>query len=87
MEEVLKYAAYVVTAMIGWFVNIIWNAQKTLRMDMDALRLHLVETYTKKDDFKEVMHIFEDRLKETTIPLYKKLDRIEDILLNKTKGE
>lgn len=87
MEEIIKWAGYVLTGVIGWFVNVLWNAQKELREDMKKIELNLAENYTKKEDFKELVTSFEERLKETTQPLYKKLDRIEDILLGRPKQD
>lgn len=83
MEEILKYAAYIISGIIGWFVKTLWIAQKELREDMKKIELNLAENYTKRVDFRDVVGKLEEKMKETTQPLYQKLDRIEKILLNR----
>jgi len=83
--EVLKWGAYIAAAVIGWFVRILWGAQKDMMADMKKLELNLSENYTKKNDFKDVIGEMKFEFKELTQPLFKKLDRIEDFLLNNKK--
>ena len=80
--EVLKWGAYVATAVVGWFVKVLWDAQKELRDDMKKIELNISENYTKKDDFKDVIFEIKHEFKELTQPLFRKLDRIEEYLLH-----
>lgn len=83
MEELVKWGGYLLTGIVGWFVKTLWNAQSKLREDMSELALNVSENYTKKTDFRDMIDSFDIKIKESTQPLYKKLDRIEDILLNR----
>lgn len=71
MEELLKWAFYVITAIIGWFVKTLWDAVSSLRQDLKILEVKLPENYVTKEDFK---HMYE------TVIL--KLDRIENLFYN-----
>ena len=39
--------------ILGWFARELWSAVKDLRIDMVALKNHVSENYTRKDDFRE----------------------------------
>lgn len=71
MEELLKWAFYVITAIIGWFVKTLWDAVSSLKQDLKILEVKLPENYVTKEDFK---HMYE------TVIL--KLDRIESLFYN-----
>jgi len=82
MEDVIKWAAYVATGVVGWFVKILWDAQKELREDMKRIEIALSDKYIKKEDFKDVISDLKEDFKEMTQPLFKKLDKIEEYLLH-----
>ena len=71
MEELVKWALYAITAVIGWFVKTLWDAVSSLRQDIRELEIKLPENYVTKEDFK---HMYE------TVIL--KLDRIESLFYN-----
>jgi len=53
----------------GWLLRIVWDLQKGLRSDLQALQQSLPENYARRDDFKELVRT-----------LFAKLDRIEEKL-------
>ena len=81
--ELIKWAAYILTGVLGWFIRVLWDAQKELREDMKRIELHMSENYTKRNDFKEAISDMRDDWKEMVQPLFKKLDKIEEYLLQK----
>lgn len=70
MEEILKWGAYILTAIIGWFVKTLWDAQAKLREDMKELEINLPKEYVSKTDFKELY-----------TQLMIKLDKIESLFM------
>lgn len=60
----------VVCTVLGWLARELWDAVKKLRQDLESLRLHLAEQYTKKEDLR-------DRLSEVMQPLRDSLSKIE----------
>lgn len=71
MEEIFKWGAYVITAIIGWFVKTLWNAQAAMREDMKQLEVNLPKEYVSKEDFRDMYQA-----------VLAKLDRIEAYLLH-----
>jgi len=70
MEEILKWGAYAITAIIGWFVKTLWDAQAALRQDMKDLEVNLPKEYVSKSDFKDMY--------QTVLT---KLDKIETLFM------
>lgn len=56
-----------VSGLGGWILKIIWDAQVELRASSVELQRDIVETYARRDDFKDMIHA-----------LFAKLDRMED---------
>ena len=66
------FALGIVSAATGWFVGQMWSALTELRVDLDALRVHLAQAYPTYD-----------RLTEAMRPMLTQLDRIESALTHK----
>ena len=82
MEELVKYAVYGIMAVVGWFVRILWDAQKEMRDDLKKIELDIAANYTKRSDFKDVISELKDEMREVTAPLFKKLDKIEEYFIH-----
>jgi len=83
ISEVIKWAAYIIMGVIGWFVRVMWDAQKELRDDMKKIELNISENYTKRNDFRDAIAHLKDDFKEMSVPLFKKLDKIEEYILKR----
>ena len=59
---------------MGWVVRIIWEAQQTLRQDLQKLEQQLPETYVRRDDWKDQMKEIKDMLSK----IFDKLDDKQD---------
>lgn len=81
--EVIKWGTYVLTAIAGWFIKLLWDAQKEMRRDLQKIELNMSENYTKKNDFKDAILELKEDFKEVSKPLFSKLDRIEEFLLHR----
>jgi hypothetical protein len=60
-------ALYALFGVIGWFVRILWEADKELRHDLAKLREELPGTYVRRDHLAE--------LKDTVIRTHERLER------------
>lgn len=87
MEELIKYAVYGIMAVVGWFVRVLWDAQKEMQNDMKKLELDIATNYTRKSDFKDIIAELKEDMKEITQPLFKKLDKIEEYFIHRTKEQ
>ena len=85
--EVAKWVAYVATGVVGWFVKVLWDAQKDLQEDMKHIELNLLENYIKRNDFRAAMDSLKEDIKYITQPISNKLDRIEGYLLHQNKDK
>lgn len=77
--EIIKYALYVVTGVISWFIKLLWNNNKKMNEEIEALKLNLVGNYVRKDDLKELVSEIRGDFKE----VMEKVNRIDDFLRRK----
>ena len=61
-----------VCALLGWLAREMWSAVKSLRSDLDTLRVHLADKYPSYDRMGDLMK-----------PILAQLDRIENTLRQK----
>ena len=76
MEEILKWGVYVITGFLAWWGNEMKRELNDTKNELQKFRLHVVETYPKKEDLREMVQ-----------PVLRKLDRIEEYLLRERKDE
>lgn len=76
--ELIKYGAYIIAGILGWFVRVLWTAQEQMRKDFSELEKQLPEKYVSKDDFREVIRDVKEGFKEAVNPVLRKLDRMEE---------
>ena len=60
------------SAGLGWLLREVWGAVKSLRSDLDNLRVSIAETYIRRDSLREAMQ-----------PIREQLARIEGALIHK----
>lgn len=68
-QNAFNIAITLAGALGGWWIRVMWDAQREVRKDLTALQNSLPDAYVRRDDFKDNMHA-----------LFAKLDRIEDKL-------
>lgn len=71
-EQFVLIALSVVSAGLGWLLREMWGAVKSLRADLDDLRVNIAETYIRRDSLRDAMR-----------PLEEQLTRIESALMHK----
>ena len=75
--ELLKWGAYILAGILGWFVRVLWAAQEQMRKDFSELEKNLPVVYVRQDDFREIIGDVKDGFKEAIHPVLSKLDRME----------
>lgn len=85
--ELLKWGAYVLVGITGWFVRVLWEGQKEMRKDLREIEKNLAENYMKKPDIKEMVSELKLDMREVLQPLVKKLERLEDHLIISKKDD
>ena len=73
-ENAFQLAVAVVSAVLGWLMRILWEAQKALQADLSALERRLPETYARRDDISALSE-----------RLDKRFDHLESLLAKKDR--
>jgi hypothetical protein len=60
------------SGVMGWLLREVWGAVKSLRSDLDDLRVSIAETYIRRDSLRDALE-----------PLREQLSRIEGALTHK----
>ena len=60
------------SGVMGWLLREVWGAVKSLRSDLDDLRVSIAETYIRRDSLRDALE-----------PLREQLSRIEGALVHK----
>lgn len=71
----------VIFAIIGWYVRVMWDAQKELSRDLRDLELGLPERFARKDDMEKLADaLFRklDSMAETQVQILRALDGKQD---------
>lgn len=72
LAELIKWGAYVLTGIIGFFVKVLWDAVTKLKDDLHEIEVRFTENFVRKD---EVAAAFQE--------MKQHLVRIEDYLLKR----
>lgn len=78
--SILNIVFTLVTGVGGWFVKLLWNNNKEIKEQMEALKLELAKDYVRRDDFKEAIAGFKAELRDNIGPLCDKINKIDDYL-------
>ena len=52
MPDLLLSVSWAVMGVIGWFVRVLWEADKELRQDLAKLREEIPKEYVNRDDYR-----------------------------------
>jgi Tfp pilus assembly protein PilO len=81
--NIVAIVASICGAVIGWFVNVIWSAQKELRQDLHSIEKDLPERYVKKDELQEIIRNIKDERRDDMREIKDLFRQIFDKLDNK----
>lgn len=73
-QTIINIGAGAILAAVGWFVRIMWEANKELRDDLAKLKDHMADKYMRRDDFRE----FAREIRELLLSISDKLDKKAD---------
>lgn len=65
----------VISALVGWFVRVLWDAQSKVRDDLAALERNLPQIYVRRDDLREWREEVMDSLRRIEQKLDGKADK------------
>jgi cell division protein FtsB len=75
--EIIKWGAYALAGILGWFVRVLWTAQEQMRKDFSELEKELPVYYIRREEFKESIKEMKEGLREAVHPVLSKLDKMD----------
>ncbi len=52
MSDLVLAGTYALMGLIGWFVRVLWEADKELRQDLAKLREEIPKEYVAREDYR-----------------------------------
>ena len=74
-ETLLSYGLAVVVGVIGWFVRVVWDADKEMRESLSKMREDLPRMYVMREDYRRDIFEIKELLKEIREALDGKADK------------
>ena len=74
-ETLLSYGLAVVVGVIGWFVRVLWDADKEMRESLSKMREDLPRMYVMREDYRRDIFEIKELLKEIREALDGKADK------------
>lgn len=74
-QELINFALAGFWALTGWFVRVIWEAQKEMTKDLREIEAELHTKYMRRDEYRADIDEIKAILKEIFADLKKKADK------------
>ena len=74
-ETLLSYGLAVVVGVIGWFVRVLWDADKEMRDAISKMREEMPRAYVLREDYRRDIFEIKELLKEIRSGLDGKADK------------
>lgn len=75
LEALAPYGLTVIVGIIGWFVRVLWEADKELRESLSKMREEMPRSYVLREDYRRDIYEIKDLLKEIRAGLDGKVDK------------
>ena len=75
LETLLPWALTAVVGVIGWFVRVLWDADKELREGLSRLREDLPQSYVLREDYRRDIYEIKQLLRDIASELKDKADK------------
>lgn len=75
LEQLLTWVLPVVVGVIGWFVRVLWDADKEMRAGLSKLREELPERYVMREDYRRDIYEIKQLLRDIDSKLDGKVDK------------
>lgn len=74
-QSYLNWGGGAALSALGWFARQLWDAVKTLKTDLEELRLDIAKNYVPKEDYKETIREIKEMFKHISDKLDAKVDK------------
>jgi len=76
-QIIINISAGTALGVTGWFARQLWDSVKELKNDMAAIRLHVSETYVKKNEVDALRTEIDKRFDRIEMLLDRLFDKLE----------
>lgn len=74
-QSYLNWGGGAALSALGWFARQMWDAVKSLKIDLESLRLDLAKNYLPKEEYKETLREIRDMFRHISDKLEQKVDK------------
>lgn len=74
-EPMLPYGLTAVVGVIGWFVRVLWEADKEMRDGLSKMREELPLNYVLREDYRRDIYEIKQLLRDIADDLKEKADK------------
>lgn len=75
IEPLIPWALSVVSGVLGWFVHVLWRADKDLAGDLSKLKETLPREYVLREDYRRDIYEIKQLLRDISEKLDTKVDK------------
>jgi len=75
IESLIPWALTIVVGVIGWFVRVLWDADKELRQGLSKLREELPTNFVMREDYRRDIYEIKQLLRDIDAKLDGKADK------------
>lgn len=75
IEPLIPWALSVVSGVLGWFVHVLWRADKDLASDLSKLKETLPREYVLREDYRRDIYEIKQLLRDISEKLDTKVDK------------
>lgn len=74
-QSYLNWGGGAALSALGWFARQMWDAVRSLKSDLESLRLDLAKNYLPKEEYKETLREIRDMFRHISDKLEQKVDK------------
>lgn len=75
LDPLIPWALSGVSGVLGWFIRVLWQANKELAADLSRLRETLPTSYVQKEDYRRDIYEIKQLLRDISEKLDTKVDK------------
>lgn len=75
LEPLLPYVLTAAVGIIGWFVRVLWEADKEMRDGLSKMREELPRNYVLREDYRSDIYEIKQLLRDISENVSKKADK------------
>ncbi len=75
LDPFLPWALSAVSGVLGWFIRVLWQANKELAADLSKLKETLPLSYVQKEDYRRDIYEIKQLLRDISEKLDTKVDK------------